>query len=66
MAALLQETIIGFDKLQEQQQVMIVLLQEIEASLEQFRMARGRRQLGNRLQDILARHIPSSFQSHRS
>jgi len=28
---------------------------EIEATLEQFRMARGRRQLGNRLQDILAR-----------
>jgi len=28
---------------------------EIAASLEQFRLARGRRQLGNRLQDILAR-----------
>ena len=31
--------------------------QEIEASLEQFRMVRGRRQLGNRLQDILARYM---------
>ena len=47
----------GSDELQEQQEV-IALLQEIEASLEQFRMARGRRQLGNRLQDILARHMP--------
>ena len=47
----------GSDELQEQQEV-IALLQEIEASLEQFRMARGRRQLGNRLQDILARHTP--------
>ena len=31
--------------------------QEIEASLEQFRMVRGRRQLGSCLQDILARYM---------
>ena len=41
--------------------------QEIAASLEQFRLARGRRQLGNRLQDILARQVHVDLlQSHQN
>ena len=48
-------------EVEQEKEVLIVLMQEIEASLEQFRMARGRRQLGNRLQDILARYLCLSF-----